>query len=346
MAERPIVAGVVLAIAAAVAFGLTTPVIAWASAGPLTTACLLYAGAVIAALAMRLGNATAGTRLCRGDVPRILAIAVAGAAIAPACLAWGLARAGATAGSLVLNLEAVLTVLLAWLVYREPLGRRVILAVIIMAVAGATLAVDASARSQGGLFGALAVTAATACWAIDNTLTRALAERDPLDVIAAKGGLGAALTGAIAILRGEPLPPGAAIAALLVCGATGYGLSLRCYLLAQRRIGAARTGSVFALAPFVGAGIAWILGDRDASVLTAVAAAGFALGVYLHVSERHGHVHLHEPVEHEHAHRHDDGHHDHAHDPPVVGEHAHPHAHARLEHRHEHAPDVHHDHEH
>lgn len=340
--------GVVLAIAAAIAFGLTTPVIAWAGrdAGPLTTAALLYAGAVLAAFAMRLGTTRKGPPLTRRDLPRIAAIALAGAAIAPVCLAWGLARAGATAGSLVLNLEAVLTVVLAWLIYREPLGRRVIVAVAIMAIAGALLALDASARSSTGLVGALAVTAATLCWAIDNTLTRALAERDPLHVIAAKGALGATLTGTIAIVRGEPLPAVATVAALVACGATGYGLSLRFYLLAQRRIGAARTGSVFALAPFVGAGVAWLLGDRDASLLTALAAAGFGFGVYLHVSEQHEHPHIHEPVEHEHAHRHDDGHHDHTHDPPVAGEHTHRHAHPRLAHAHDHAPDVHHDHTH
>nr|MBA3504027.1 DMT family transporter [Deltaproteobacteria bacterium] len=183
-------------------------------------------------------------------------------------------------------------------------------------------------------------------WSIDNTLTRPLAERDPLQVIAAKGALGATLTGSLAIVRGEVTPEVTTIAILLVCGATGYGVSLRMYLHAQRRIGAARTGSVFALAPFIGAGIAWILGDRDATILTAIAAAGFGVGVYLHASEQHGHTHVHEPTDHEHPHRHDDGHHDHDHDPPFVGEHTHRHAHGRLAHTHEHAPDVHHDHTH
>jgi drug/metabolite transporter (DMT)-like permease len=344
----PIATGVLLAVASAVAFGLTTPVIAWAGrdAGPLTTAALLYAGAVIAALAMRLRGSRTGGALGRRDLSRIVAVAIAGAAIAPVCLAWGLVRAGATAGSLVLNLEAVLTVLLAWMIYREPLGRRVIVAVAIMAVAGTLLALDASSRSEAGLFGAIAVIAATLAWAIDNTLTRGLAERDPLQVIAAKGSLGALLTGTFALVRGEPWPHLSTIAALLACGATGYGISLRLYLLAQRKIGAARTGSVFALAPFVGAAVAWVLGDRDASLLTALAAAGFGVGVYLHVSEQHGHEHVHEPAEHEHAHRDDDGHHDHVHDPPVLGEHTHRHAHERVEHEHPHAPDIHHGHSH
>lgn len=344
----PIATGVLLAAASAVAFGLTTPAIAWASsdAGPLTTAALLYAGAALAAVVMRVGRGKAGGPLRRSDLPRIVVVAIVGAAVAPVCLAWGLARAGATAGSLVLNFEAVLTVLLAWMIYREPLGRRVLLAVAIMAAAGVLLVLDSSSRSATGLVGALIVTAATLAWAIDNTLTRPLAERDPLQVIAAKGALGAALTATIAVVRGEPLPSLLTIAVLGACGATGYGISLRFYLVAQRKIGAARTGSVFALAPFVGAAIAYALGDRDASVLTALAAVGFGVGVYLHVSERHRHEHAHAPAEHEHAHRHDDGHHDHVHDPPVIGEHTHRHSHGGMVHSHDHAPDVHHDHSH
>ncbi len=112
-------------------------------------------------------------------------------------------------------------------------------------------------------------------------------------------------------------------------------------------MGAARTASVFAVvAPFVGAALAWAMGDGDASGMTIVAGILFGIAVYLHLSESHGHVHVHEPVQHEHAHRHDDQHHGHAHDPPVVGVHSHVHTHARVTHEHEHAPDVHHGHRH
>lgn len=133
---------------------------------------------------------------------------------------------------------------------------------------------------------------------------------------------------------------------LLACGATGYGLSLRLYLLAQRRFGAGRTASVFAVAPFVGAAISFALGERVGGPGFFVGAAMFALGVYLHASERHAHAHHHDALEHEHAHQHDDGHHDHAHDPPVRGEHTHPHRHEPRTHEHEHVPDDHHQHEH
>jgi drug/metabolite transporter (DMT)-like permease len=351
MPRSAIARGVLLAVAAALAFGATTPIIAWAGrdVGPFATAALLYAGAAIVTATMRAMARAPGPRLTRGDLPRVLGVAIAGAAVAPALLAWGLQRAGATVGSLLLNLEAVFTVLLARAVFREPIGGRVGAAVAAMVAGGAVLVLDASRgelAASARAAGAIAVAAATLGWAIDNALTRPLAEREPLDVVAAKAGLGTAFTVAAALIAGEAAPKVGAAAVLVVCGATGYGLSLRLYLLAQRAIGAARTGSVFAIAPFLGAAIAVALGGRALTGWTLGAAALFAIGVYLHLTERHGHAHVHEPVEHDHVHRHDDGHHDHAHEPPFVGEHAHAHQHARLVHDHDHAPDLHHAHEH
>ncbi|HEY5950008.1 MAG TPA: DMT family transporter, partial [Kofleriaceae bacterium] len=242
--------------------------------------------------------------------------------------------------------EAVFTVLLARAFFHEPIGHRVAVAVACMAAGGAALTLDSSASGSFGLLGVLAVAGATAAWALDNTWTRPLAERDPFQVILVKGVLGASLTAALALARGESLPPLDHAAVLVACGATGYGASLYLYLLAQRRIGAARTGSVFALAPFIGAALAWSLGDRHAGWLAIAAATLFAFGVYLHVSERHKHHHIHRPIEHDHTHRHDDEHHTHTHDPPIVGEHSHLHRHELTEHEHEHAPDIHHGHSH
>jgi drug/metabolite transporter (DMT)-like permease len=347
-ARSPITTGVLLAALAAVTFGVTTPIVAWAGRdlGPFTTAALLYAGAAASAFALRLLTGRGDAPLRRRDAGRVALVALFGGAIAPTALAWGLQRAGATIGALLLNLEAVFTVLLARAVYREPIGRRVAVAVLAMVAGGAALTLDAWRDTEWGALGIVAVSVATLAWALDNTLTRPLSERDPLEVVAAKGGLGAAMTFAIAISRGEPTPTATTALVLLATGATGYGLSLRLYLLAQRRIGAGRTGSVFALAPFIGAALAFALGDRGAGPWTALATVLFGAGVFLHVSERHAHAHVHEPIEHEHIHRHDDGHHDHVHDPPVAGEHAHPHKHDRVEHVHEHAPDLHHDHDH
>jgi len=346
--RSPIASGVLLAAIAAVAFGVATPIVAWSgqSVGPLATASLLYVGAAAVALVFLRVRPSGDANLRRSDGIRLVLIAAAGGAIAPSLLAWGLQRSGPTAGALLLNLEAVFTILLARAWFREPVGRRVALAMVCMVLGGVALTLDTATSGGVGVAGVVAVTVATAAWALDNTWTRSLAERDPFQVIAVKGALGASLTAVAAIARGEPLPAIVPAVVLVACGATGYGASLYLYMLAQRRIGAGRTGSVFALAPFIGAALGWTLGDRHAGAVAVAAAGLFGLGVYLHLGERHGHRHVHERLEHEHMHRHDDGHHAHSHDPPVVGPHSHAHVHEPIEHDHEHAPDVHHGHGH
>lgn len=349
VAHSPIASGVSFAVASALSFGVTTPLIArfGAGVGPLTTAALLYGGAALLALVVRKFSARSGRALAFASFPRLLAVGFFGAALAPTLLVWGLSRAGATGSSLVLNFEAAFTVLFAWAAYREHVGRRVASAVVAMFLGGAMLALDAARSSAFAEFAGLAaVLAATACWAIDNTLTRGLSEEDPFDVVAAKGSLGAALTASAAFAFSESLPEPSAAVPLILCGASGYGVSLRLYLLAQRRIGAVRTSSVFAVGPFVGAGFAWLLGDRGVGWATAFGAVAFGVGVLLHLTERHSHRHVHGSIEHEHAHRHDDGHHEHEHAPPFVGEHTHPHRHQNVEHEHDHAPDIHHEHRH
>ena len=340
--------GVLLAVIAAVAFGATTPFIARGqqSASPIATACLLYLGAAAASLLSRLGQRRGDARLRAAHLPRLVAVATFGAVIAPVALAWGLPRTGPTAGSLLLCLEAVFTALLAWLAHREPIGRRVALALLLMTSAGALLAAGSLAGQPIDRLGVAAIALATLAWAADNVLTRPLADLDPLSVVASKGVVGSLATGAVALAAGLAWPPLGGALLLLACGATGYGLSLRLYLLAQRRIGTGRTGSLFALAPFFGAALAFALGDRTGGLAVAAAGTLFAAGVLLHATERHAHHHDHAPMSHDHMHRHDDAHHDHVHDPPVEGPHSHPHDHPPIAHSHDHAPDLHHTHGH
>lgn len=344
----PILTGSLFAVFAALSFGVTTPVVAVAGrdAGPFATAALLYAGAFLSSVLLALTRRSAGAPAARISLARVGLVAFFGAAVAPSLLAWGIQHAGGTTGSLLLNLEAVFTALLARAIYRESMGRRVVVALSLMVAAGVVLTISAATTARWSALGALAVGGASLAWALDNVLTRPLAERDPLLVVMAKSSLGAALTAAVAFAVHERLPAMTHTVALLLCGATGYGFSLRLYLLAQRRIGAARTASIFALAPFVGAALSWLVGAQPANALTALAAGLFGVGVYLHLTERHGHRHLHQQLEHEHAHRHDDGHHDHVHERAVAGEHTHPHRHDAIEHDHEHGPDVHHGHGH
>jgi drug/metabolite transporter (DMT)-like permease len=345
VSPTPIAKGSFFALGAAVLFGATAPLVKYfgASVGAFTTAAVLYGGAALGAGALGGGNER---RLGRRELGRLFWLATFGAVFAPAALAWGLQRTGAVAGSLLLNLEALFTVGLARLVYREPAGGRVALAVVSMLAGGSLLALRTGSLASPHALGLAAVALATLFWGLDNTLSRPLADFDPRAVVFYKALLGAALSSVAGAVFHEPWPRGAALLGLVACGATGYGVSLRLYLHAQRAIGAARTGSLFSVAPFVGAALALSFGDHAGLGLAAAAAAFFALAVYLHVTEDHRHFHVHDAVEHEHAHRHDDGHHDHVHDPPPHGSHSHPHRHDRLAHDHPHGADIHHRHGH
>ena len=348
--KLPALRGALLALLAAALFGISTPLVQrfGLGLGAFSTAALLYAGAA-AAGAFSRQRVEREARVLRSDVPRLLAMAGFGAVIGPVALAWGLQHTSGTSASLMLTLEALFTALLAWRLYRETLDGRVWAAMALLLAGGMLLVLDQGLRADASgarLWGLLAVLLATAAWGVDNTLSRALAERDPGQVVLLKAALGSAATTLLAIAFGEPLPaPGAALA-LLAVGASGYGLSLRFYLLAQRAFGAARTGSVFAFAPFIGAALAVALGERSASAMLVWGSALILAGVVLHLAESHGHVHRHEPLDHEHAHRHDDGHHSHGHAPMPAGAHSHPHRHEALSHAHPHVPDAHHGHKH
>ena len=343
----PAFKGGLLALVAAVLFGVSTPLVQkWgAGLGPFSTAALLYGGAAVVGWLIRRPIEREAC-LQRTDLPRLLAMAGFGAVVGPVALAWGLQHTSGTSASLMLTLEALFTALLAWCLYRETLDRRVWTAMVLLLAGGLLLVLDQGRSGGVQLWGLLAVLLATAAWGVDNTLSRALAERDPGQVVMAKALLGASATLVLAVVLGEPLPPAGAALGLLAVGASGYGLSLRFYLLAQRAFGAARTGSVFALAPFMGAALAVALGDRSTSGMMVMGSLLMLGGVLLHMAESHGHEHQHEALEHEHAHRHDDGHHNHTHDPMPGAQHSHPHRHEPLHHTHAHVPDAHHLHRH
>ncbi len=353
-ANRPAIRGGALALIAAALFGISTPLVQFfgRGVGSFTTAALLYAGAaVIGALLTRHVDRKA--RVMRADGRRLALVALFGAVIGPVALAWGLQHTSGMGASLMLTLEALFTVLLARLLYRETMDLRIWIAVLLLFSGALVLVLDQTGdrnnfAASAQTLGLLAVIVATAAWGIDNTLSRALAERDPGQVVMIKATLGALATALLGYVFGESFPTWTAVLGLLAVGATGYGLSLRFYLLAQRSFGAGRTGSVFAFAPFIGALFAMALGDRSASVGIAVGGLLMLAGVALHLMESHGHEHTHELLAHEHAHQHDDGHHDHRHDDMQVvkGSHSHWHQHQPTRHAHAHAPDVHHGHTH
>jgi drug/metabolite transporter (DMT)-like permease len=347
MNRFPALRGASLALLAAVLFGASTPLIQKMGEGisPWMTACLLYAGAALIGLFSRVGvKREAAIRV--DQLPRLLIMAILGAVIGPVLLAWGLHNANGASASLLLTLEAVFTVMLAYVFYREQIDKRVGIAITLMTLGGAVLVGESSSGGVSQMLGLLAVLGATISWALDNSLSRGFADVDPSQVVLAKSAIGTSCTLLISIMFDQMGTPVSAAISLILIGAIGYGLSLRFYLLAQRSFGAARTGSVFASAPFIGVLAAVALGDRSFSLWMGLAAALMLSGVIIHLLEIHEHEHIHESMEHEHAHTHDDEHHFHLHEHMPVVPHSHRHRHDAISHQHPHAPDLHHTHIH
>ncbi|GAC1495392.1 MAG: hypothetical protein NVS1B2_13810 [Vulcanimicrobiaceae bacterium] len=271
--------------------------------------------------------------------------AFAGAMLAPAALAFGLQHAGALGASLALTMEVPLSIALAALAFHEYVSRRIVVACGAIA-AGALLLATPGSHGRADLVGIAFVVAATALWALDNAFASLLVDVAFATTILLKAAIGATFSTLVALLLREAPPTASDGVTLAVVGALGYGGSLWMYLRAQRTFGIARTASVFAVAPFVGAALALALGERSGGPATLVGFIAIAFGAYLHASERHAHPHAHSRTTHDHFHRHDDDHHVHAHAGEFRGEHAHPHEHEPLAHAHAHGADADHAHEH
>jgi drug/metabolite transporter (DMT)-like permease len=341
--------GTAAALVAAAAFGATAPLakgLLNRGAGAASLSFLLYLGAFAAlGVVAAARRHPTGAPLRRADLSSLVAIALLGGILAPLLLMFGLGRTSGLAGSLLLNLESVLTLLLAVTLFGEHLPRRSALGAVLIVVAVFAISAEGD-RSTATLVGGAAIALACAAWALDNNLTQRLSIRDPVRLVLFKTGSASAGLGVIAVVVRSPMPePRDCVLAVLV-GMTGYGLSIVLDVSALRLIGAAREAPLFATAPFTGAVVAVVALGDSVTLLLLVTAAAIAVGVVLLLRDDHAHLHRHDSVRHEHHHRHDDEHHCHQHARPVEGAHTHPHVHEAVEHRHGHASDVHHRHPH
>lgn len=349
MARRPATVGALLGLAAAVSFGVSTPISKGLldSVGPQLLAGLLYLGAFLAlATLIPARRRSPEARIRRADLPRLGALTLAGGIAAPVLLLVGLEQVQASTGSLLLNLEGPATLLLGLLVFREHLGKSAALGAACI-FAGAVVLTFPHGSVGGQMVGIACIAAACACWGLDNNLTQSLTVRDPFSIVTVKTGVAALVNVTLAFILGAGIPDASIIAGALVLGAVAFGMSVVLDAYALRLLGAARESAIFAVAPFVGALAAWPLLGEQLGVQEVVAGAIMALGVLAVLRERHEHLHEHDPLVHDHLHVHD-AHHRHAHAPGTdPGEpHSHQHQHARLVHAHAHVSDVHHRHDH
>lgn len=344
--------GAALALLSAALFGVTTPFakLLLGDVSPWLLAGLLYLGSGAGLCAFDLARRAAGRAsqeapLGRADLPWLTALTLAGGVAAPILLLIGLMRTPASTASLLLNLEGVFTIVIAWIVFRENVDRRIAAGAAAILLGAGLLSWQGHVEAIGWSAGAVA--AACLGWAVDSNLTRKISASDPSQIAMIKGLAAGVVNLALAFAVGVAWPPAWAVAAACVLGFFGYGVSLTVYIAALRALGTARTAAYYSVSPFIGAVLA-VLALGEPLTLTLVAAGALmAIGLYLHLAERHEHEHTHEPFSHAHHHFHDLHHrHRHAPDDPPGEPHTHVHVHPQLVHRHPHYPDLHHRHSH
>lgn len=342
---------VVYALGAAALFGASTPLAKalGLNLSPILLAGLLYLGSGLGLTLLRLirDSGWQPSGLKASEWPWLIGAIAFGGVLGPVALMFGLTLTSGATASLMLNLESVLTAVLAWVVFKENADRRIVAGMLAIVAGGLLLAwPQGSAQSQSWI-GPLAVALACVCWAIDNNLTRKVSASDSVFIAGIKGLTAGLVNCALALALGAKLPHIAVLGPTLIVGFLGYGISLVLFILALRGLGTARTGAYFSTAPFLGAAIAIVLFGEPVSMTFWGASLLMGLGVWIHLKERHAHEHQHLALLHSHRHVHDEHHqHEHAFQWDGVEPHSHEHQHTPIRHSHPHFPDIHHRHKH
>ena len=259
--------GTALAILAAALYALNAPFSKelLAHTAPTMMAAFLYLGAGLGLLLYGLAGKALGHNpvrapLTRKELPYTLAMIVLDIA-APIFLMLGLSRTSASNASLLNNFEIVATSLIALLIFKEHISRRLWLAIGLVTLASMILGFEGSGSLTFDV-GSLFVLCACLCWGFENNCTRMLSSKSSVQITVIKGcfsGLGSLL---VALLLREPLPALNWILCILLLGFVAYGLSINFYIMAQSHLGAAKTSAFYSIAPFLGVAFSMVLGER------------------------------------------------------------------------------------
>lgn len=281
------------AILAASLYALNAPVskLLLKDVPPTMMAGMLYLGAGIGMTLMGLvrsktGNGKQEMQLTKKDLPYTLGMVILDIA-APIFLMIGLSRTTAANVSLLNNFEIVATSIIALLIFKERIGKRLWIAISLITLSSILLSVE-DASSFSFSLGSLYVLAACVCWGLENNCTRCLSKSDPLEIVVIKGfgsGIGSVIIG---LAVGEALPLWGDILKILLLGFVAYGLSIYFYVYAQRDLGAAKTSAYYAVSPFIGVLLSFIIFREIPGVLFFIALAIMIAGTWMVNSDQPG----------------------------------------------------------
>ena len=251
-------------------------------------AAFLYLGAGIGLFIVGMIQRATGRRekelpLTKKELPYTVGMVVLDIA-APIFLMIGLTMTTAANASLLNNFEIVATSIIALVIFKETISKRLWLAIVLVTVSSIILSFEDMSSLSFSL-GSIFVLLACVCWGFENNCTRMLSSKNPLEIVVIKGfgsGIGSLV---IAFVTGESLPSLIFIFCALLLGFVAYGLSIYFYIYAQRDLGAAKTSAYYAAAPFVGAGLSLIIFHEIPSVTYIVALLIMLAGTYFASSD-------------------------------------------------------------
>lgn len=342
------------ALFSAVLFGISAPLskILLSEIAPVMLAGLLYLGAFVGLGLYSLGSKIIKSQkndisepLEKKDMPYLSGAILFGGIIGPITLMTGLFFVSGFVGSLLLNMEVMATALIAFAVFKENSGLRLWIALILITLGGILLAWNPSFGNYH-ILGSILIIIAMISWGIDNNLTRQISHKNPVQITIIKGFVGGGTSLCLALFMGSRIVLGPYLLFGLILGTVSVGLSLIFFIKALQGLGSSRTGMIFSIAPFIGAGLSILLLRDRLSWYMLPATFLMIMGVFLLVKEDHSHKHKHEEIHHTHTHRHDGLHHRHVHPENFTGWHSHSHTHKSIFHIHLHWPDIHHRHGH
>lgn len=295
------IAAILMALLAAFFYAISTPFskILLNSIEPTFLASFLYFGAGfgigIIWLIMPDYKKQQNEHLCKSDMPYVIGMIVLDIA-APIFLMMGLTTASAANVSLLNNFEIVATSVIALMVFRETISKRLWLAITLITVSSMMLSfqdVSSLQFSTGSVF----VLVACVCWGFENNCTRNLSEKNTYEIVTIKGvfsGIGSLIVG---FIMGESLPALRYILLALLLGFVAYGLSIFVYIRAQKELGAAKTSAYYAIAPFISMALSFIFLHETITLTFLIAmtimVAGTVLVVWDTMIIHHAHLHTH-----------------------------------------------------
>ncbi len=254
---------VLFAILAAALYAINVPVSKLLLFGitPTMLAGFLYLGAGVGVGSMMLVkkalNMSAKHELLeRKDIPYTVAMILLDIA-APIFLMFGVANTTSANVSLLNNFEIVATSVIALAIFKEKISKKLWGAIILVVAASVALSLE----DEGLIFnkGSVFVLCACLCWGIENNCTRSISDKSSEEIVLIKGlfsGFGSLI---IALVIGEKIPDMIYIFAVMILGFVSYGLSIKFYIMAQNKLGAAKTSAFYSIAPFLGVTFSFLI---------------------------------------------------------------------------------------